>query len=46
MALLGVRTIDELGPEYLHFTENSFRRPATGRPDLKLLDTARAAAEV
>ena len=45
MALLGVRSVEELGPELLHFTDNRFRRPAHMRADLKLLDTARAAAE-
>jgi isopentenyl diphosphate isomerase/L-lactate dehydrogenase-like FMN-dependent dehydrogenase len=43
MALLGVRTIDELGPELLHFQDNTFRRTAQSRAELKLLDTARAA---
>jgi isopentenyl diphosphate isomerase/L-lactate dehydrogenase-like FMN-dependent dehydrogenase len=42
MALLGVNTIAELGPELLHFQDSTFRRPAQ-RADLKLLDTARAA---
>ncbi|MGZ5166991.1 MAG: alpha-hydroxy-acid oxidizing protein, partial [Burkholderiales bacterium] len=45
MALLGVRTVDELGPEFLHFTDNGFRRSTQPRADLKLLDIARAAAE-
>ncbi|MGZ9067543.1 MAG: alpha-hydroxy acid oxidase [Burkholderiales bacterium] len=45
MALLGARCIAELGPELLQFTDNTFRRPGQGRADLKLLDTARAAAE-
>jgi hypothetical protein len=45
MALLGARAVDELGPEFLHFTDNGFRRPAQARADLKLLDTVRAAAE-
>jgi hypothetical protein len=45
MALLGARSMAELGPELLHFTDNTFRRPGQGRADLKLLDTARAAAE-
>jgi isopentenyl diphosphate isomerase/L-lactate dehydrogenase-like FMN-dependent dehydrogenase len=45
MALLGVRTVDELGPEFLHVTDNGFRRPVQARADLKLLDTVRAAAE-
>src|SRR5829696_2628390 len=45
MALLGARSIEELGPELLHFTDNTFRRSAYGRADLKLLESARAAAE-
>jgi isopentenyl diphosphate isomerase/L-lactate dehydrogenase-like FMN-dependent dehydrogenase len=45
MALLGARSVAELGPELLHFTDNSFRRPAQARAELKLLDTARTAAE-
>ncbi len=45
MALLGVRTIDEIGPELLHFSDNAFRRPGQSKAELKLLDTARAAAE-
>jgi isopentenyl diphosphate isomerase/L-lactate dehydrogenase-like FMN-dependent dehydrogenase len=45
MALLGARSIQELGPEFLHFSDNGFRRPTQARADLKLLDTARAAAE-
>jgi L-lactate dehydrogenase (cytochrome)/(S)-mandelate dehydrogenase len=45
MGLLGARSIDELGPELLHFTDNTFRRSAHARADLKLLDTVRAAAE-
>jgi isopentenyl diphosphate isomerase/L-lactate dehydrogenase-like FMN-dependent dehydrogenase len=44
MALLGVRTLDELGPEYLHFTDNGFRRAAQPKPDLKLVESAQAAA--
>ena len=44
MALLGVTSIDQLGPEYLHFTDNAFRRGAQTKPDLKLLETARTAA--
>jgi isopentenyl diphosphate isomerase/L-lactate dehydrogenase-like FMN-dependent dehydrogenase len=43
MALLGVRSLDELGPDYLHFTDEGFRRSSPARADLKLLDTARAA---
>lgn len=45
MALLGVNTVDELGPELLHFSDNGFRRATQARADLKLLDSARAAAE-
>lgn len=45
MALLGVNTIDELGPELLHFTDNGFRRSSQSRADLKLLETARAVGE-
>ncbi len=45
MALLGARSVDELGPELLHFTDNTFRRPLHGRAELKLLESARAAAE-
>ncbi|HET9663211.1 MAG TPA: alpha-hydroxy acid oxidase [Burkholderiales bacterium] len=46
MALIGCTSVDKLGPEYLHFTDNALR-PAAGttRPDLKLLDTGRAVAE-
>jgi isopentenyl diphosphate isomerase/L-lactate dehydrogenase-like FMN-dependent dehydrogenase len=43
MALLGVRSVEELGPEYLHFTDDGFRRSSPARADLKLLDKARAA---
>jgi (S)-mandelate dehydrogenase len=45
MALVGARSVPELGPQFLHFTDNTFRRPAASRVDLKLLDTARTAAE-
>jgi isopentenyl diphosphate isomerase/L-lactate dehydrogenase-like FMN-dependent dehydrogenase len=45
MALLGARSVAELGPELLHFTDNGFRRQPQHRADLKLLDTSRAAAE-
>jgi isopentenyl diphosphate isomerase/L-lactate dehydrogenase-like FMN-dependent dehydrogenase len=45
MALVGARSVAELGPEFLHFTDNTFRRPAAGRVDLKLLDTTRSVAE-
>jgi isopentenyl diphosphate isomerase/L-lactate dehydrogenase-like FMN-dependent dehydrogenase len=45
MALLGARSVAELGPELLHFTDSAFRKPGNIRADLKLLDTARAVAE-
>src|SRR5688572_8451736 len=45
MALLGVNRVDELGPELLHFTDNAFSRATQARADLKLLESARAAAE-
>ena len=45
MALLGARSVAELTPELLHFTDSAFRRHAAPRAELKLLDTARAAAE-
>lgn len=45
MALLGVRSVAELGPELLHFTDGSFQRPVQGRAELKLLETPRAVAE-
>jgi (S)-mandelate dehydrogenase len=45
MALLGVNRVDELGPELLHFTDSTFTRATQARADLRLLDTARAAAE-
>jgi isopentenyl diphosphate isomerase/L-lactate dehydrogenase-like FMN-dependent dehydrogenase len=45
MALLGARSVAELTPELLHFTDNTFRRHTAPRAELKLLDTARAAAE-
>jgi hypothetical protein len=45
MALLGARNVAELGPEFLHFSDSGFRRPTQARADLKLLDSARAAAE-
>jgi isopentenyl diphosphate isomerase/L-lactate dehydrogenase-like FMN-dependent dehydrogenase len=45
MALLGARSVAELGPELLHFADGSFRRTGSVRADLKLLDSARALAE-
>jgi hypothetical protein len=43
MALLGARSVNELGPELLHFVDGGFRRPAQLRPDLKVVDPARIA---
>jgi isopentenyl diphosphate isomerase/L-lactate dehydrogenase-like FMN-dependent dehydrogenase len=43
MALLGARSVEELGSEFLHFTDGGCRRGTPARADLKLLDTARAA---
>jgi (S)-mandelate dehydrogenase len=45
MALLGVCRVEELGMEHLHVTDPVFRR-APVRPGFKLVDSARAAAEV
>jgi isopentenyl diphosphate isomerase/L-lactate dehydrogenase-like FMN-dependent dehydrogenase len=43
MALIGARSVAELGPEFLHFIDNGFRRMVPQRAELKLLDGARAA---
>ena len=46
MALIGCASVDRLGPECLHFTDDALRpRDSSGRPELKLLDTGRAVAE-
>ena len=46
MALIGCASVDQLGPECLHFTDDALRsRDSSGRPELKLLDTGRAVAE-
>jgi len=46
MALLGVRSVEELGPELLHVAGSSMSRmSASTRADLKLLDSTRASAE-
>jgi (S)-mandelate dehydrogenase len=45
MALLGARTVADLGPELLHFADNTFRRQNVARAELKLVESARAAAE-
>ena len=44
-ALLGMRGIEQLRPELLHFSDSGSRRPVQTRADLRVLDTARAAAE-
>jgi (S)-mandelate dehydrogenase len=45
LALLGCRNVAELGPESLHITDPVLRAAGQAKPALKLLDTARAAAE-
>ena len=45
MALLGCRSVADVGPECLHIVEGALRAAAQGRPSLKLLDATRAAAE-
>lgn len=45
MALLGVISIDALGPELLHFADAAFRHPVQPRADFKRLETVRAAVE-
>jgi len=45
MALIGCRSVAELGPEYLQFIEPAFRPAGYGKPSLKLLDSNRAIAE-
>ncbi|MDH5535276.1 MAG: alpha-hydroxy-acid oxidizing protein [Betaproteobacteria bacterium] len=45
IGLLGCRSVAELGPEYLHFIDRALRAADQSRPGLKLLDSARAAAE-
>jgi isopentenyl diphosphate isomerase/L-lactate dehydrogenase-like FMN-dependent dehydrogenase len=46
MALLGCRSIDELGPQYLHITDPVLRPAAAGgRADLKLIEAEAAVAE-
>ncbi|MGE5525686.1 MAG: alpha-hydroxy acid oxidase [Rhodospirillaceae bacterium] len=44
MALIGVRSVGELDPDYLHFTDPRFRRLVQGRADLQVVDTAALAA--
>jgi isopentenyl diphosphate isomerase/L-lactate dehydrogenase-like FMN-dependent dehydrogenase len=45
IALLGVNRIEELGPEYLLFTDNLMRPATPGRPGLKVVEGAKAAGE-
>jgi len=45
MALLGVNTIAELGPEYLHFVDNALRPQSQVRANLKVVEGTRAAGE-
>ncbi|HSQ02968.1 MAG TPA: alpha-hydroxy acid oxidase, partial [Burkholderiales bacterium] len=46
MALTGTRTIEELGPHLLHFTDARFRRMTQDRADIRLVDApARAAID-
>jgi (S)-mandelate dehydrogenase len=45
MALLGVNTVAELGPEYLHFVDNTLRPAAQARPSLKLMEGAKTVGE-
>jgi L-lactate dehydrogenase (cytochrome)/(S)-mandelate dehydrogenase len=44
MALIGARSIEELGTEFLHFTDSRFRRHGYGRAEPKVLETATRAA--
>jgi isopentenyl diphosphate isomerase/L-lactate dehydrogenase-like FMN-dependent dehydrogenase len=44
MALLGCRTIDELGPQYLKFVDPQLRAPASPRVGLRIVSEARADA--
>lgn len=45
LALIGCRSIDELGPKYLQMPEPLSRVVGTAKPGLKLLDSAKATAE-
>jgi isopentenyl diphosphate isomerase/L-lactate dehydrogenase-like FMN-dependent dehydrogenase len=44
MALIGARSIEELGPEFLHFTDSRFRRHGYAHAEPKVLETATRAA--
>jgi (S)-mandelate dehydrogenase len=43
MALIGCRSVAELNPDFLHFTDAAMRAAAQAKPGLKLLDVPRAA---
>ncbi|MCC7484633.1 MAG: alpha-hydroxy-acid oxidizing protein [Burkholderiales bacterium] len=45
IALLGVNTVGELGPQYLKFVDPALRPAALARPALRAIDDARHAAE-
>jgi isopentenyl diphosphate isomerase/L-lactate dehydrogenase-like FMN-dependent dehydrogenase len=45
LALVGCRSVAELGPQYLQMPEPASRSTAHAKPGLKLLDSAKAAAE-
>ncbi|OGA39178.1 MAG: alpha-hydroxy-acid oxidizing enzyme [Betaproteobacteria bacterium RIFCSPLOWO2_12_FULL_62_13] len=45
MALIGCRSIAELGPEYLQFTEPASRPAGPAKAGLKLLESSRAVTE-
>jgi (S)-mandelate dehydrogenase len=45
MALLGVTSIEQLGPEYLLFADDRLRPPSQARANLKVVDGAKAAGE-
>lgn len=44
MALIGARSIEELNPEFLHFTDSRFRRHGYARAEPKVIETATRAA--
>lgn len=46
MALIGARNIAELGPEFLHFTDSTFRRAAAPRVTLEVIDTQARTVEL
>ena len=45
MALLGVNTIGELGPQYLQFVDPQLRHPSLSRPALRSVGDKKAVAE-